>query len=364
MEKSPYGDNVVRQGEKILDLRLAERCFHQSRDPAGRDQRVEGRNGSGQRGGGDCKRVGKHDKGAEAGKKVGYGGPPADHLQACCGAGIEEAGNEYADNGQGENPSGVFAPDAFVGDFVKRFQIDLFSEMSRYPRHVAGAYNRNDSGTWGMAYGVRKIEIPFIDQDFLQAGKFFPDGLERIFKDILLLELFNLLFGDFFVGKKRENDIRNKLHFVKETHHAPGAQQRNANLPIGKDKFGPICLRPVDCPEHLRTGGDIEFLGDLFLHRCHDELGEQGAGTFLPDDLQDVGILPFALLPYRVVAGFTEFNADGVRFFQIDRLRYQFNAVTRNVGRADKGDLPVCEFYAANVLMFQRALFSFFVAAL
>ena len=86
-------------------------------------------------------------------------------------------------------------------------------------------------------------------------------------------------------------------------------------------------------------------------------LGEENGGPFFPDHLDDIRLLPLVLLADCLVAGSAELDADRIRFFRLDDLLHQIDAVPRDVGRPDQNDLPALDGYAVDVFVFQEVPF-------
>ncbi len=117
--------DVVEEALEILHLGLGNGRLHQSRDPAGRNQRVKGGEGCCSRGREDRERMTECSGSACSGENCGGQGPPLHHFRGGRQSGIEEPEENQAHDKRGDAPSEDLAQVAFGRELLQGGQIDF-----------------------------------------------------------------------------------------------------------------------------------------------------------------------------------------------------------------------------------------------
>ena len=160
-----------------------------------------------------------------------------------------------------------------------------------------------------------QVAVPLVNQDLPDHRQGLADFRKQGFKHIFLLHFFNIFFGYIIHISHGEQHLEQNFQFGPQAHYTPGPGKRHPDIPISQMNTGIDGFAGFNGLNHFSAWFYIKLFGNPFLKGGQQKVGQQQKRLFLPDDLDDIHVLPSGLLADRLVAGFAEFNADRVRLF-------------------------------------------------
>ncbi|AOY59953.1 uncharacterized protein Dmul_31830 [Desulfococcus multivorans] len=204
---------------------------------------------------------------------------------------------------------------------------------------MTGPHHRDDLRSGCGPDAVGQILVPLVDEDAFENREGSADVIQEAFQDVLLLHALHVRLADLPQIPHGENELKEELHPVPESHDPPGPRQGHPDVPVSQVNPGSHGIRRLHGRQHLLSGDDVEFLGDAFLEGRQHEVRKEQKGLLFPNDLDDIHLPPLVLLPDGLVSGCAELHTDRVGFFSLDGPSDELGALPGDMGRSHQDDL-------------------------
>ena len=184
----------------------------------------------------------------------------------------------------------------------------------------------------------RQILVTFVDEHLLDGRQLLGEVLQHGLHGGVVLQLFQLLGGDFLLAEDCLGQLSEQLHLVPERGFSPCSFQSDLDFPVTKREGNMLFLGDMAGGDDFFSGCGTCLVAHALLIAGKGHVGNHEEGLVGLEDFADILVLPVLWLGLALPSPGIKLKTDVVRLDLVDDAFDLVDALLGDMCRPDQGD--------------------------